>query len=221
MRFITTLFLLLSFGALQAEEDDPAATEAMRAGNYAIAYSIWQPKAQAGDADAQYNIGWLYHNGYGLAINDKQASFWWQQATAQGHIDARFALAALYTHGGRGVQKDIDKAIPLYIDSLGNDDEDARLVLLNLLLANNKTSRLLATSLKPADWQQLGAVREVKSKLANIRSEATLNSKTLHVLEQGASLLWVSNKDRWIQIVVMRTGQGGWIHDSLLVSTSP
>ena len=221
MRFVTTLLLLLCFGPLQAEENDQRASEAMRAGNYAIAYCIWQPKAKAGDANAQYNIGWLYHNGYGLAVNDEQAQSWWQKASAQGHIEARFALASLYTHGGRGVQKDINKAIPLYIGSLTSNDEEARLILHNLLLANNKTSQLLATHLKVEDWQLLGTVREIKSKRANIRSEASLDSRVIHVLDQGASLLEVSSKGRWVQIVVMQSGHSGWIHASLLVPTSP
>ena len=221
MRLITTLLLLLTLGSLQAGETNQTAIEAMRAGNYAIAYCTWRPQAQAGDADAQYNIGWLYHNGYGLAVDDKQALHWWQQATAQGHIDARFALAALYTHGGRGVQRDINKAIPLYIGSLASDDEEARLILLNLLLANNKTSRLLAAHLEIDDWQQLGTIRKVKSKRANIRSEANLNSSVLHVLDRDASLLQISHKGRWVQIIVMQTGRSGWIHTSLLEPTSP
>ena len=165
MRFISIFLLLLIFQPLQAEEDNQRANEAMRAGNYAIAYCIWQPQARAGDANAQYNIGWLYHNGYGLAVDDQQALYWWQQATEQNHIDARFALASLYTQGGRGVPSDLDKAIPLYIDSLATGDEEVRLILRNLLLANDKTSRLLASHLKVGDWQQLG--RSSRSK-ANV-----------------------------------------------------
>lgn len=163
----------------------------------------------------------MYHNGYGLAVNDEQALYWWQQASAQNHIDARFALASLYTHGGRGVQRDLNKAIPLYIGSLASGDEEARLILHNLLLANNKTSRLLATHLKLTEWQLLGTIREIKSKRANIRSEASLNSSVLRVLDQGASLLEISRKGRWIQVVVMQTGHGGWVHASLLAPTSP
>ena len=221
MRLISILLLLLYFLPLQAEEKTQTADEAMRAGNYAIAYCIWQPKAQAGDAHAQYNIGWLYHNGYGLAVNDEQAEYWWQQASAQKHVDARFALAALYTLGGRGVQKDINKAIPLYIDSLATDDDDARLILHNLLIANDKTSRLLATHLKRADWQLLGTIRDVKSKRANIRSEASLDSNILRVLDYGTSVLEMSRKGTWVKIIVMQTGSSGWVHASLLKTTSP
>ena len=221
MRLVATLVLLLSFGTLHAEENSLTASDAMRAGNYAIAYCIWRPEAQAGDAEAQYNIGWLYHNGYGLAVNDKQAEHWWQQASAQNHIEARFALASLYTHGGRGVQKDINKAIPLYIDSLATDDEDARLILHNLLLENDKTRRLLATHLDRADWQQLGAIRDIKASRANIRSEANLNSSIVTVLGQGTSLLELSTKGKWVQIIVLQTGRSGWIYAPLLAATSP
>jgi TPR repeat protein len=221
MRLVSIFLLILLFGPLQAEEDSQRAGEAMRAGNYAIAYCIWQPQAEAGDANAQYNIGWLYHNGYGLAVNDQQALHWWQQAAAQNHLDARFALASLYTHGGRGVPKDINKAIPLYIGTLAGGDEEARLILQNLLLANDKTSRLLAGHLKVSDWQQLGKLITVKSKRANLRKKPGLSSTVVHVLEQGTSLLAISRQGHWVQVVVTQTGVSGWVHASLLVITSP
>lgn len=221
MRFIYTILLLLLTGPLHAGENTQNAGEAMRAGNYAIAYCIWQPQAEAGDAHAQYNIGWLYHNGYGLAVDDLQAEHWWQQATAQGHIEARFALAALYTHGGKGVARNIGKAIPLYIDSLATNDEEVRLILHNLLLANSKTSRLLASHLEMDDWRRLGTIVMVKNKRANIRRKPGLNSAIVGVLDQGASLLAVTRQGRWVQVVVMQTGISGWIHTSLLSTTSP
>lgn len=218
MRLATVILLLLSFSSLQAAEDKQQAAEAMRAGNYAIAYCIWQPQADNGDAHAQYNLGWLYHNGYGLAVDDQQALHWWQQATAQGHVDARFALAALYTHGGRGVAADIDKAIPLYIDSLATGDEEIRLILRNLLLGNDQTSRVLAEHLKASDWQELGQVIPIKSKRANIRRDASLSSAVVQVLDQGTSLLAVSRKGRWVQVVAIPAGVSGWVHSSLLAA---
>jgi len=221
MRLVSTVLLLLAFSTLHAADNASSASEAMRAGNYAIAYCIWQPKAQAGDAHAQYNIGWLYHNGYGLTVDDRQAEHWWQQASEQGHVEARFALASLYTHGGRGVQKDISKAIPLYIDTLATGDEEARLILHNLLMANNKTSRLLATHLQREHWQRLGTLRDVKARRANIRSDASLESSVVDVLDQGTSLLEVSSKGKWVQIIVLQSGRGGWIYAPLLAPSSP
>ncbi|UCB55385.1 MAG: sel1 repeat family protein, partial [Thiotrichales bacterium] len=49
------------------------AVSAMRAGNYAEAYCVLKPYAESGDPEAQYNIGWMYLNGYGLMMNDKLA----------------------------------------------------------------------------------------------------------------------------------------------------
>lgn len=221
MRLVAIILLLLNFTPLLAAEDNQRAAEAMRAGNYAIAYCIWQPQADNGDAHAQYNLGWLYHNGYGLAVDDRQALHWWQQAAAQGHVDARFALAALYTHGGRGVPTDIDKAIPLYIDSLATGDEEVRLILRNLLLGNNQTSHVLAEHLKASDWQELGKVIPIKSKRANIRRDASLGSAVVQVLEQGTSVLAVSRQGRWVQVVAIPAGVSGWVHSSLLAASAP
>lgn len=221
MRLASVFLLMLLCRPLLAVEDNQRADEAMRAGNYAIAYCIWQPQATAGDAHAQYNIGWLYHNGYGLAVDDQQAEYWWQQAAAQNHIEAQFALASLYTHGGRGVTKDISKAIPLYINTLASGDDEARLILHNLLLANDKTSRLLASHLQEPDWQRLGEIRVIKSRRANIRREPSLKSAILGGLDQGASLLEVSRQGHWVQVVVIPSGLGGWVHASLLAPSSP
>ena len=40
--------------------------------------------ARAGDAQAQYNLGWMYANGRGVARNDATAAFFFQAAAQQG-----------------------------------------------------------------------------------------------------------------------------------------
>ncbi len=90
------------------------AEKAMANGNFAIAYCLWEPLASEGDSKAQFNIGWMFHNGYGLAIDDDTALSWWLQAAEQGYIDAFYTLADLYL-AGFGVDKDKDIAMGWYI----------------------------------------------------------------------------------------------------------
>ena len=67
------ILLFISFAtalntAVAKDLDD--AVSAMRTGDFAEAYCIMRPLAESGDADSQYNIGWMYVNGYGLRVND-------------------------------------------------------------------------------------------------------------------------------------------------------
>lgn len=45
--------------------------------------------AKAGNADAQYSLGLLFMAGKGLVKNEKEASYWMQQAARNGHKDAK------------------------------------------------------------------------------------------------------------------------------------
>ena len=120
------VFLLSPSGwALDIED----AVHAMREGNFAEAYCILRPHAEAGDAEAQYNVGWMYLNGYGLAINDSLALEWWQRAADQGHVDAIFSMAMLYSLGEGQVRKDMDRAVDLYLLAAEEGHEDARLII--------------------------------------------------------------------------------------------
>ena len=42
-------------------------------------------KAEAGDADAQFNLGVMYRKGQGMEQDYKEAFKWWKKAADQGH----------------------------------------------------------------------------------------------------------------------------------------
>ena len=61
-----------------------------------------QAKAQAGDAEAQFQLGEAYRAGKGVAADPETAIMWYRRATAQGHIRASEELGfALFAHGDR------------------------------------------------------------------------------------------------------------------------
>ncbi len=124
--------LLISLSAAfnnAAAGDLDAAVDAMRTGDFAEAYCIMRPLADDGDADAQYNIGWMYLNGYGLRVNDSLALEWWLKASEQGHSDANLSIGMLYSLGDGEVPKDNDKAIDYYLLAAADGQEDAVLIL--------------------------------------------------------------------------------------------
>ena len=68
-----------------------------------------QQLAQKGDREAQYNLGLMYEQGYGIAPDQQQAAAWFEKAAAQGSAPAQAALGNLYL-AGAGVPKDFAKA---------------------------------------------------------------------------------------------------------------
>jgi TPR repeat protein len=70
-------------------------------------------KAQAGDAEAEYQVGWAYFTGNGVSVDYKEAAKWLRQSAAKDFADAEFALGYVYEHG-KGVRKDDRQAARYY-----------------------------------------------------------------------------------------------------------
>jgi uncharacterized protein len=51
--------------------------------------------ARTGDAEAQYNLGRIYHQGIGVKQNNTEAADWYRRAAEQGHGDAQNSLGLL------------------------------------------------------------------------------------------------------------------------------
>ena len=78
--------LLFSAGSAWADFDDGLA--AAQRGDFATALQEWRPLAEQGDAHAQFNLGIMYDNGWGVPENDAEAVKWWRKAAEQGYADA-------------------------------------------------------------------------------------------------------------------------------------
>ena len=79
--------------------------------------------ADSGHAGAQYNLGWMYDNGYGVQKNFKVAVKWFILAAEQEDPDAQFNLAHHYALGN-GVKVDYVYAYmwASFSDSNGSKD---------------------------------------------------------------------------------------------------
>ena len=67
-------------------------------------------RAEAGDADAQLNLGYMYDHGDGVPENDVEAVKWYRLAADQGDADAQSNLGVMYGIG-EGVPKDDVEAV--------------------------------------------------------------------------------------------------------------
>jgi hypothetical protein len=73
--------------------------------DYKIALKLWLPIAEQGDSKAQYNLGLMYANGWGVLQDSKEALNWYRLSAEQGNAFAQYNLGAFYLQG-RGVSRD-------------------------------------------------------------------------------------------------------------------
>ena len=66
-------------------------------------------QAKAGDAIAQYKLGYDYYLGRGVALDYVQAAIWWRKAADQGFPSAQNNLGVLY-NAGKGVPQSYSEA---------------------------------------------------------------------------------------------------------------
>ena len=90
------------------------ANEAYERGDYALAYREFLPLAEDGDAIAQFRIGSMYMNGFGVQQNDAEAAKWFGLAAEQGQVNAQFNLGLIF-EDGRGVPKNDAVAAKWYL----------------------------------------------------------------------------------------------------------
>jgi TPR repeat protein len=69
--------------------------------------------AQAGDAEAQFALGWEYTKGEHVEADHREAVAWLRRAAQQGHRNAT-TLLAHKLELGEGVERDLDEALRLY-----------------------------------------------------------------------------------------------------------
>jgi uncharacterized protein len=108
---LTIIALLFAFSAWSS--DSQKGLDAYNSMDYETALAIWQPLAEAGDADSQFGLGMMYANGFGVELNDALAFKWYGLAAEQGHARAHCNLAIMYQNGW-GVAPDEEKAISYY-----------------------------------------------------------------------------------------------------------
>jgi hypothetical protein len=106
--------------------------------------------AERGDADAQWDMGYRYHNGQGVPHDDAQAVRWFQRAAVQGHVNAQATLGAYYW-AGRGVPKDLGQAYFWSAVALHQGDRDSESRLRGLALQMTR-EQVAAAQQQADDW---------------------------------------------------------------------
>jgi uncharacterized protein len=75
--------------------------------------STLRSRADAGEAEAQYQLGSMYWEGKEIDQDRNEALKWYQRAAQHGHQAAQFKVAELY-EAGQGVSQDYVRASQWY-----------------------------------------------------------------------------------------------------------
>ena len=94
-RFWIAAIMIAAVSAPLSAQSVEEGVEAWQQGNYAEAVAMWQPLAEGGDADAQYNLGQAYRIGRGTQPNAVESRKWFELAAKQGQVDAQTSLGLL------------------------------------------------------------------------------------------------------------------------------
>jgi enhanced entry protein EnhC len=81
-------------------------------------------KADSGDKDAQFKMGFMYEKGLGVVLDYDIAVYYYILAANAGHIGAMFKLANAYRYGRLGVEK--NEALAKEYDDKVNAAEAAK-----------------------------------------------------------------------------------------------
>jgi len=110
-------------GATAALADDYAdGFLAASDGDYKVAYAKWHDLAEQGDANAQFNLGMMYHSGLQVPFNEQKAVYWYQRAAEGGNQLAQEYMAIGYQEGWFGLSRDEAKSHYWYQRLKGETD---------------------------------------------------------------------------------------------------
>ncbi len=106
--------------------------------------------AEKGDARAQYTMGLMYEQGYGVTPDQGKAVTWFEKAAEKGETNAQYHLGSLYNHG-QGVPRDLTQAAKWYTRAAEQGDTSAQAALGNMYLSGEGVPK---DSAKAAYWHK-------------------------------------------------------------------
>ena len=112
-------------------------------------------RAEAGDADAQFDLGRAYLNDEGIPKDVAKAVEWYQKAAAQGNSNAQNGLGVAY-YNGEGVPKDVAKAVEWYQKAAAQGNSYAQF---NLGVAYYNGEGVPKDAAKAVEWFQKAAAQ--------------------------------------------------------------
>jgi uncharacterized protein len=101
-----------------------SAEAAYAIGDYKTALQKWRPRADNGDAEAQYGLGYMYRGGQGVAQDVMEAKKWYERAANLGHVKSQVKLGLIFAKGD-GIQQNLVLAHKWFNIAAANGDKSA------------------------------------------------------------------------------------------------
>jgi TPR repeat protein len=92
----------LSAGTAQAgtaDDDFRRGLSAFNTGDYVTALRLWRSLAESGEPRSQAGIGYMYHRGLGVGVDDREAAVWLRRAAELGQAEGQLMLGILFYYG--------------------------------------------------------------------------------------------------------------------------
>jgi len=120
------LVILLSF--ILWADDSSKAQKAFDRGDFVKAVQLWESLVQQGNSDAQYQLGVMYYNGWGVNRDINKTIKLYTLASQQRNATAQYNLGMIYYHGIH-VKQDYHKAYKLYSLAAKKGEPNAQKVI--------------------------------------------------------------------------------------------
>jgi TPR repeat protein len=108
--FILVITFAICCGAQQTAQ---TAAQTRPAALSSVPVTNLQQRAEAGDAQAQFELGRAYEDGKGVPQDDARSIEWFRKSADQGNAQAENSLGVMYALG-RGVPRDKEEAVRWY-----------------------------------------------------------------------------------------------------------
>jgi len=234
-RFISVLVAVLAvsvssaaFAQRQATPVDDGAPSAEEASQI---LAETRPLAEQGDAGAQYNMGVLYDQGYGVEKNFSTAREWYIKAANQHFAKAEHNLGIIY-ESGKGVKSDPARAAT-WFERAAKDGEPA--AQNNLAVMYVRGDGVPRDMIQAAIWAARAAtggnqsaqqnLPQIVSGLprshvvgdnVNIRSGPAKNTRVVRQADSSTEVVLLATKDDWTQVLFPDNYVIGWVASFLL-----
>jgi TPR repeat protein len=102
IRSALILFAFIAGGlacAGTSEDEFRKGLSAFNIGDYATALQVWRPLAERREPRSEAGLGFMYHHGLGVGVDDRQAAVWLRRAAEHGQAEGQLMLGSLYFYG--------------------------------------------------------------------------------------------------------------------------
>jgi uncharacterized protein len=106
LTFLLSLTFLFLFGGSVYGYDFQDGLDAYNRKDYKSAFLLYSLAAEKRNANAQYYMGTMYYQGYGVLQDYKKAVKWYRLSAKQGYVNAQIILGTMY-YQGYGVLQDL------------------------------------------------------------------------------------------------------------------